>query len=239
MKRRLALLLIWVIVLTVIVPVAGLAEVSVGVKEGDWMEYEIEYTGSPPEGYPSWLRVDVISVQGTSIDVLATRELVNGTTGSHSVTVDLETGVPDLVLIPANLDDGDEFYHEVVGNITIIDVQDATYAGAKRTILLAPVTQVLYRWDRATGVLLEATQSSTGFTQHLLLDKTNMWGPQSSELPFDSTVFYTLILVAVVVVAVVVFVVLRRRKKSVCSYVFGLLKGLLLGDRNIKNWCSS
>ena len=99
--------------------------------------------------------------------------MVNGTRGTHSLTLDLETGAPDLVLIPANLDDGDEFYHEDVGDMTISGVQEATYAGVKRTILVAPVIQILFRWDRDTGVLLEATQSSTDFTQHLKADKTN------------------------------------------------------------------
>ena len=213
MKGRLALLLIWALVLTIIVPVTGLAEVSVGVVEGDWVEYVIDFTGSPPDDYPAWMRVEVLSVQGTSITLEATRELFNGTRGTHSLTLDLETGAPDLVLIPANLDDGDKFYHEDVGNITVGGVQDASYAGAKRTILVTPVMQILFRWDRDTGVLLEATQSSTDFTQHLRVDKTNMWEAQPFGLPIDSTVFYALIIVAVGVVAVVAFLVLRKKKQ--------------------------
>ncbi len=213
MKSRVVLLLFWVIVLAVVVSVVGFAEVSVGVEEGDWVEYVIEYTGSPPAEYPAWLRIEVVRVEATSVVVLATRELVDGTSSSRSVTLDLETGAQDLVLIPANLGEGDVFYHEDVGNVTVSGVEEGTYAGAKRTMLVASVTQILFRWDQSTGVLLEASFSSIDFTQHLMLDKTNLWESQESGLPIDPTVFYALIIVAVVIVAVVVFVVLRIRKK--------------------------
>ena len=194
------------------VPIAVVADVSVGVREGDWVEYSIQYTGSPPTDYPVWMRVEVLNVQATNITLEATRELINGTTATHSLTVNLETGAPDLFIVPADLGEDDTFSHIDIGDITVAGVQDAPYAGVNRTIVVAVVIQILFRWDRATGVLLEATQSSSEFTQHLKLDKTKMWQAQPLGLPIDSTIFYALIIAAVGVVAVVVFFVLYRKK---------------------------
>jgi hypothetical protein len=142
----------------------------------------------------------------------ATRELINGTTVTHSLTVNLATGAPDLFIIPANLGASDKFFHEDVGNITIAGVQDVPYVGLKRTVLIAVVLQILFRWDQATGVLVEVTRSSSEFTQHLKLDKTNMWQAQPFGLPIDATVFYALIIAALVIVTAVVFFVLHRKK---------------------------
>jgi hypothetical protein len=212
MKCRVALLMFCAVVAMFAVPVAAVAEVSVGVKQGDWVEYSIEYTGSPPTDYPTWMRVEVLDVHGTNITLEATRELINGTTATHSLTINLENGAPDLFIIPADLEDRDTFFHEDIGNVTIIGVQDVPYAGVKRTIVIAAVVTILFRWDRATGVLVEATQSSSEFTQHLKIDKTNMWQAQQFGLPIDSTLLYALIVAAVCIVAVVVFFVLRKKR---------------------------
>ena len=213
MKCRVALLMFCAVVMMFAVAVAVVADVSVGVKEGDWVEYTIEYTGSPPTDYPVWMKVEVLDVQGTNITLEATRELINGTTATHSFTANLETGAPDLFIVPADLEDNDTFFHAAIGDITVAGVQDVPYAGVKRTIVIAVVIQMLLRWDRATGVLVEATQSASEFTQHLKLDKTNMWQAQTSGLPIDSTTFYALIIAAVCIVAVVGFYVLHRKKQ--------------------------
>jgi hypothetical protein len=159
------------------------------------------------------MRVEVLNVQGTNITLEATRELINGTTATHSLTVNLETGAPDLFIVPADLEDSDTFFHEDIGNITIVGVQDVPYAGLKRTIVIAAVVQILFRWDRATGVLVEATQSASEFTQHLKIDKTNMWQAQTFGLPIDSTLLYALIIAAVCIVAVVGFFFLRKKRQ--------------------------
>jgi hypothetical protein len=49
MDRKLASILALLIVLIVIVPVAISAEISVGVKQGDWIEYQVTFTGTPAE----------------------------------------------------------------------------------------------------------------------------------------------------------------------------------------------
>ena len=51
MDRKLVLILASFIVLIVLVPAAISAEISVGVKQGDWIEYQVSYTGTPAEGH--------------------------------------------------------------------------------------------------------------------------------------------------------------------------------------------
>jgi outer membrane protein assembly factor BamB len=214
MNRRLSLLMLWMIVLMGTVLATAIAEFSWGVKEGDWMEYKITYTGTPPEKYQIELKIEVLNVQGTTVILNGTVKYSDGTQQIKTYTVSLESGVPDLVMVPANLSTGDNFYsgNVDIGPITISGVEERTYAGARRTVVFASVSQAaatLY-WDRTTGVLAELSQSEVNYTMRIKASKTNMWQAQPSELPIDSTVFYILIIVAIAIVA---FLVLRRRRR--------------------------
>ena len=95
------------------------AQVSVGLNHGDWVEYEVTYTGTPPESYPENVRIEVQTIQGTNITVEIERTLLNRTQDSKTVTFDLESGAFDLIIIPANLGAGDAVCHEDFGNFTI------------------------------------------------------------------------------------------------------------------------
>jgi hypothetical protein len=69
------------------------AEVSVGVKTGDWMEYQVAYTGTPAEGHDvTWARLEIKDVQGKSVSVEITVEYSNGTREAMTITLNLETG---------------------------------------------------------------------------------------------------------------------------------------------------
>ena len=181
-----------------------------GVNEGDWMEYQVTYTGTPPDDHPKWIKSEVQSVQGTSITLKVERELLNGTSDTKSLPFYLETGAPDLIAIPANLNSGDTFFHEEVGNIAIGGVEDSIYAGAKRTVVYATVSQIVFHWDKTTGILLQADQYTTNFTQKWKAEKTNMW--QAQMFGLDPIVFYALIIVVIPLVATVAFFLFRRRK---------------------------
>lgn len=215
MNRKLVLLMTLVIILLGLLASSTIsAEISVGVKEGDWIEYKVTYTGTPPEDYPTWLKMEVLSVQGTNVTLDATIKYLNGTQKTESLTVDLEKGAPDLVIIPADLNTGDTFYSgdEDVGDITISGVEERTYAGARRTVVYATVLGIEFYWDRATGVALEATQSLANYTQNMKADDTNMWEAQPSGLPIDSTAFYILVVAAIAITIYVALLVMRRRK---------------------------
>jgi hypothetical protein len=56
MNRKLGLTIALLIILICVGNV--LAEISVGVKKGDWAEYQVDYTGTPPmEHMKQWLQL--------------------------------------------------------------------------------------------------------------------------------------------------------------------------------------
>ncbi|MBM4400507.1 MAG: hypothetical protein FJ045_00990 [Crenarchaeota archaeon] len=192
---------------------AVLAEVLVGVKKGDWIEYQAVFTGTPPAGHEvTRARTEVVNVQGKVISLNITTEFSDGTLLNETITLNLETGqLGDDFIIPANLNKGDAFLDKYQGNITISAVEEGTYAGATRTVVSAATAQNRYYWDKATGILVEGISEFPDYTIHSIADKTNMWQPQIFGL--DPTIFYALlILAATVIVAVIVFFAVHRRK---------------------------
>ena len=189
-----------------------LAQISVGIKAGDWLEYEFSYSGSPPDFYPAWMRIDVTNVQGTQITADLSGEQLDGTSVSNSGTYDLETGVIDLLLIPAGLDVGNRFYHQAFGNITITNAEENIYANSKRTVIFSTVQQASMHWDKETGILLQADQSTDDFSQQIILEKTNIW--QSETFGIDSTILYVVTIAIVVILVILVIFIIKRRKGS-------------------------
>lgn len=213
MDRKLALPIVLLIVLAVLAPVAISAEISVGVKQGDWIEYQVTFTGTPDPGHDvTWARMEVVEVQGKSINLAISTEFSNGTLLNETITLNLEAGqLGDDFIIPANLNSGDTFFDKRQGNITISGVEERAYAGATRTVVNGTAQQTTYYWDRATGVLVEGISAFTNFTMHTQVDKTNLW--QARIFGLDSTVFYALVIgVTVIIVAVIAFFVVRRKK---------------------------
>ena len=215
MDKKLALAIALLIVLAVSVPVAS-AEVSVGVKAGDWIEYQVDFTGVPPEGHDvEWARMDVVSVQGKEVGLDIAAKLSNGTWLNETVQLNLETGqLGDAFIVPADLNSGDMFFDARQGNITISGVEEGNYAGAKRTVMVGATAQTTYYWDRATGVLVEGNSSYTDFSMCTKVDKTNLW--QAEMVGLDSNVVYAVGIAVAVVVVAVAAVFLLRRKRSGC-----------------------
>ena len=189
------------------------SEFTVGVKEGDWIEYRVLLAGTPPEGHEVvWARSDVISVQGKTIDLKITSEFADGTLVNDTVTMNLETGqLGDLFIIPANLQEGDVFPSVYHGNVTIASLEQRTYAGAARSVVSATAAGSIYFWDQDTGILVEGISEFSEYSIHSSIDKTNMWEPEI--LGLQPVVFYGLILiVAVAALALAAFFVLRRKE---------------------------
>lgn len=112
MNRKFVLLLICLVVLIGIAFLAVVsAEILVGVKEGDWIEYGITFTGNVPEEHNvEEARFDVLAVEGKTIEVNITSRFTTGTQGTVTSTLNLETGqIGDAFIIPANLNSGDTF----------------------------------------------------------------------------------------------------------------------------------
>jgi hypothetical protein len=156
--------------------------------------------------------MEVISVQGKVISLNITTRFASGMITNETITLNLETGqLGDDFIIPANLNSDDTFFDKNVGNITISAVEERTYAGAARTVVHAATSETSYYWDKATGVLVEGSSQSANFTMDTMVDKTNMWQPQS--LGLDPTVFYAVVIgSAVAIVAVIAFFVVYKKK---------------------------
>jgi hypothetical protein len=217
MDRKLALTIALLIVLVASASIVVSAEISVGVKQGDWIEYQVTFTGTPPEGHAvTWARMDIVTVQGRNISLAVASKLSNGTWVNETVQLNLETGqLGDDFIIPANLNNGSTFFDKGRGNITISGVEERTYAGAKRTVVSETAQETTYQttyyWDKATGVLVEGNSSYTDFAMYTKVDETNMWQPEAGGL--DSTVFYALAIGATVTIVAVAAVLLFRRRK--------------------------
>ena len=191
----------------------AMGSVSVGVKQGDWMEYNVTTTGTPADGHDvTWARMEVLSVQGPEISVNITTKATNGTFTSGVQTLNLELGQVGIwAIIPANLGVGEAFFEEEIGNVPIQVEEEKTFAGATRTTTYASTTERFKRWDKATGVFVEGVDTLADYNLTAKVDKTNIWSPSPTAV--DSTLFYVLLAgAAVAVAAIVIIIVVRRRK---------------------------
>ena len=191
--------------------VTGFATVAVGVKKGDWMEYTVAFTGNATEGHDVvWARIEITNVQDAAVAIKIDSRDSSGKQDSSMVTLNLEEGkLGDQFIIPANLNVGDAFLDEYLGNVTISGSEERTIAGAQRTLVYATSTERSVYWDKATGVIVEGLASTAGFTMTTELDKTNMWQPQP-----DATIYPLLVIAFSLLVGTLVVFLFRRRKKA-------------------------
>jgi hypothetical protein len=208
MNPKLGVFLLFVVVLGNFASIAVTVDTSVGVQEGDWMEYVVTVTGSYPYSTPVRLRVDIQEVDGLTVTCKLTTNLSDG-------TQDIET-LPFLVgteeaffIAPAHLESGDTF-----ASITISGVDEKIYAGMNRTVVSGTIDglemPVVVFWDQTTGIMCEFEGFDDDYTMTLKADVTNLWEPEFSELPNPPfTMFYAVIFVAAILF--VGFFVMRRR----------------------------
>jgi len=210
MKRKISLIIAAFFLFILVFSVS--AQVSVGLKEGDWVEYTATYTGDPPDTYPETARIEVGAIQGTIITVEIGRSLLNGTQTSQAETFDLENGAPNLIIIPANLGEDDEVHHEDLGIFTLEGVTDYSFEGTTRDLVYAYVLNTEFSWDRSTGILIEAIQTTDTFTQTLLAVNTNIVQTQASDV--DPMLIYGIVIAVIIIIAAVVLLVLKRKKHA-------------------------
>lgn len=209
MEKRRVQFLASVLLIMLFVPV--FAAVTVGLREGNWIEYSVTYIGAPPDDYPERVRIDVKRIQGSEITVEINGDLLNGQEDSRSLTFNLELGAPDLIIIPANLSAGSEFYHKDLGNITIEGVEDYSLEGETRTLVYTTFTQLYFRWDRATGILIQADKVEDAFSQKYLAVKASLGQALISE--FDPLMLYVPIILVIVVSIVASYFLLKRKRR--------------------------
>jgi hypothetical protein len=185
-------------------------EPSVGVKEGDWIEYDIDISGKgspPPTHNVRWLRITVVEVQGPAFSANFTVKYANGTMGSAIWEYNFTEGdVRGWTIIPSNLGPGDSFYDYSMHtgnpvNVTIESEEEKMVLGASRTVTYGNDNFRHKTWDKATGVFLHAeehfkniTNKDGWYIEDITVNTqavaTNMWSPQF--LGLDQIVFYGL-----------------------------------------------
>ena len=220
-KSALFAIALTALIITAFLP-SAFADFSVGVKQGDWIEYQVKVVGIPVPRYNvTWASINVTSVQGENLGLYIETRFTNGSYLLENINVNLETKPGDSFIVPSNLNVGDEFYNPSIGNITISSEEQQTVLGAERTLVSAVTQYTTYYWDRQTGILVQATTSapagldtgfgiSQGFTVYTKTSGTNIWQPQI--LGLDLSLFYVLIVtVAVVLAAIVAILVWRKR----------------------------
>lgn len=181
-------------------------EYEIGVKLGDWIEYEINWTFPPPWAYPVRIRREILSVEGTIITVTITQEMSNGTVTKETREGDVAkgTGASAMIFIPANLEFGDWVHIEGFDDVSITGEHTRVYLGIERTVLYANFSSkgfdVLIFWDREKGTALEIHSSST-YTSTVKVIETNLWSSES----FDNSArdhyllgFGTLVLIIII-----------------------------------------
>ena len=196
-------------------------EVQIGVKAGDWIRLDYKISGAPfGTLLPTWIKMEFLSVEGTKATVRITMHMSDGTEQNATAPIDIVAGGEALGLsgfvIPANCTTGDSIYMSGYGNLTIAGETTRTYAGARRTVVYASLSQygaqATYYWDKQTGVMVEASTTSGTMTATAKATETDMWEARSSGALANSTVIFALVIAAVVIVVAVAFLVIRRRR---------------------------
>jgi len=195
----------------------------VSVTAGEWIKVEYKITGWPAgKPYPEWLKLEFLSVEGTSANVRVTMRMSDGTEQSDTVHVDVVAGGGESFglsgfVISANLTTGDSVYMTGYGDVAIEGETTRTYAGARRIVVYASISQsvpfqdevqLTYYWDKLTGVMVEASTTYTDITATAKATETNMW---EADPPTVWTEWWLWVIVAAVVVGLVIFFVRRRR----------------------------
>jgi hypothetical protein len=188
------------------------ASVTVGVTEGNWIEYNVSYIGEPPEGHDiTWARMEIVETKGANITIRITSKFPDQRREEQTTILNLETGhLIDAFIIPAYLKTGDTFLDENKGNVTINGTAQKTIAGAERTLVYLTTSEVTTYWDRDTGVAVEGSATLADFTMVTIAEKTNMWDPEAASS--NTTLAYILI-AAIVTSLVLVAIFVRRRGK--------------------------
>ena len=202
---------------------------TVGVKEGDWMEYDVSLVGPgsmPPSHDVRWMRMEVLTVNGATFSVNVTVRYANGTMGSAIWQYNfVEGNTEGWTIIPANLGAGDTFFDSYLpGDIRIEREEQKTVLGASRTIIGgSDELREIKEWDKTTGFFtysVEVYKDSTHPEGYYVGDlrviihavDTNMWDRQILGLEKNVFVIATLALVIILAISALAFIWQRKNK---------------------------
>jgi len=191
--------------------------IFVGVKEGDWIEYIVSTSGTPPaEIEVTWAKMEIMHVQDTMINANVTTKAANETFSNRIMTFNLTRGqVGAWFIVPAGLNPGDRFWDCSLGrNVTVEGEELLNFAGATRAVTNATTSQRLKYWDKATGVFVECIDVLDEYSINATAVRTNMWGSEGLEGQQISPYGIPLVAVLAVVAVVVVIAIGRTKLKN-------------------------
>ncbi|MEM2105970.1 MAG: hypothetical protein QXV21_05860 [Candidatus Bathyarchaeia archaeon] len=163
------------------------ATAQLGVRAGDWVRCDLVPNNALPSEFIQWVKMECLSVAGTTVTLRVTTHLNNGAEQVEIMTWDIASGAGNATfqaLIPANSNSGDTIKVVGGGDLVIAGETTGTYAGASRTVVYASLTQgdmqFNYRWDKQTGVLVEVTLTQGSMSATFKAAETNLWQPSTS-----------------------------------------------------------
>lgn len=222
MQSKLAIISITVILLFGFCLTVYSAQVSIGVKNGDWIEYNVTSTGAPMQGHDvEWARMEITDVQSLKISVIITSRFTDGSNDTINSILNIETGhLIDDFIIPANLNVGDTFRDENYGNITINNSELRIYAGVQRTTLSATMGNSTYYWDQTTGVSVEGSTQTNQYTIYSVVSDTNIW--QSTQKN-DTNLTASIMVVSIILIITGLLIagIVRYQRKKPPRNAFG------------------
>jgi hypothetical protein len=197
---------------------------KVGVKEGDWIEYDINITGNPPavHGNVTWMRIEVLQVEDTAFPVNLTLRFANGTENSSIWRFNFTEGnLEGWIIIPANLGPGNTFYDaysKTDKNIMIQKQEQKTVLGADRIVTYANDTYRTKQWDKTTGVFIGSSEVFRNWSAYINASATNIWNSQvfgKNQTEFNKMIATILLLTILVSILAVIAFQKKRRKNYV------------------------
>ena len=183
------------------------------------MEYSVNITGSPPPIHNvTWMRMQVLAVDGPAFPVNLTVRYVNGTYYSSIWKFNFTAGNDEgWLIIPPNLSPGGKFYDaysKTDKNITIQRQQQLTVLKASRTVTFGNQSNRYKEWDKTTGVFLWSSETFKNWNATVNMIATNLWTPQTESLNQSATYWTAGTLTVVVAAIAVAFTIAKRRKTS-------------------------
>lgn len=214
-------------------PVVASPIPSVGVKEGDWIEYNVNITGTglPPSTHDvRWFRIQVLEVQETAFSTNFTARYANGTIGSAIWTFNFSEGsVGGWIIIPANLSVGEGFFDSSIhnhkpANITVQSQEQRAVLGAARTITYGNDTFRHKEWDKLTGVFVQSSETYRNVTNKdgWYIDNltvtveavaTNLWVPDVKVE--NQSMFYPIVVIVVGAAAALSLTIFMARRRHI------------------------
>ena len=212
---------------------------SVGVKVGDWAEYDflLDWRSDPAQPEPTdvkqvkqinYTRVEVKQISGTTVTLHETTHFKNESKIINVYVGDIKKGTGNLsfAIVASNLREGDQVSEEPshpVINATIFN----NYAGVTREVNYASGemgtqdtgnwSAVVLYWDKKTGFLCQMGIGSRVFIENYKIEsftkwnmtRTNLWQPVTN--PSIAVPEWAGFAVFVIIIICVIYFVFKRR----------------------------